>query len=51
VPRYRALYGDRAYAPRWYQERVTALVRETTEAVGLGRRGTFRSDPSTGPPW
>jgi DNA repair photolyase len=50
VPRYRALYGDRSYAPRWYQERVTALVRETTEAVGLGRRGNVRSDPSTGPP-
>ncbi|KRV51242.1 radical SAM protein [Wenjunlia vitaminophila] len=34
VPRYRALYGGGAYAPRWYQRRITGLVHELAAEYG-----------------
>lgn len=37
VPRYLELYGRGAYAPKSYQERVTAQVRELAERHGVGR--------------
>src|SRR5215472_13889425 len=37
VPRYLALYGRGAYAPKAYQERVVAQVRELAERHGVGR--------------
>ncbi|MBS2552824.1 Rv2578c family radical SAM protein [Catenulispora sp. NL8] len=37
VPRYRALYRDGAYAPSWYQDRITSAVREYAKAYGLVR--------------
>ncbi|MEV4222608.1 Rv2578c family radical SAM protein [Nonomuraea sp. NPDC049725] len=37
VPRYLELYGRGAYAPKSYQERVTAQVRALAERHGVGR--------------
>jgi DNA repair photolyase len=37
LPRYAELYGDRAYAPRAYQDTVTATVRRLAAAHGVGR--------------
>ncbi|NUP66115.1 MAG: radical SAM protein [Nonomuraea sp.] len=37
VPRYLELYGRGAYAPKSYQERVTAQVRELAQRHGVGR--------------
>ena len=37
VARYRALYGRGAYAPRAYQEQVSAQVRELAQRHGIGR--------------
>jgi len=37
VPRYRGLYGSRAYAPRDYQERIAGQVRELAERYQVGR--------------
>ena len=37
VPRYRGLYGRGAYAPRDYQERISAQVRELAERYQVGR--------------
>ncbi|HTT50169.1 MAG TPA: intein-containing Rv2578c family radical SAM protein [Streptosporangiaceae bacterium] len=37
VPRYRGLYGSRAYAPRDYQERIAGQVRELAERYRVGR--------------
>ncbi|TYB66797.1 radical SAM protein [Nonomuraea sp. PA05] len=37
VPRYLELYGRGAYAPKSYQQRVTALVRDLAERHGVGR--------------
>jgi DNA repair photolyase len=39
VSRYRALYGRGAYAPRGYQERIAALVREFAERHSVGSTG------------
>jgi DNA repair photolyase len=51
VPRYQALYGRGAYAPKAYQERVAAQVRELAERHGVGRDrpGGRRPDASTVP--
>jgi DNA repair photolyase len=38
VPRYRGLYGSRAYAPRDYQERIAEQVRELAQRYRVGRR-------------
>ncbi|MFX4292380.1 Rv2578c family radical SAM protein [Streptomyces bohaiensis] len=54
LPSYRGLYGDGAYAPRWYQRRVTGQVHELAAEYGIGpvhRPGAhrFRSPaPGTG---
>ncbi len=37
VPRYRGLYGSRAYAPRDYQERIASQVRELAGRYQVGR--------------
>ena len=37
VPRYRALYHNGSYAPKWYQDRITSAVREFAKAYGLVR--------------
>ena len=37
VPEYRKLYGDGSYAPKWYTERVTALVEELAREHGIGK--------------
>ena len=37
VPRYRGLYGTRAYAPRAYQRHITEQVRQLAERYGVGR--------------
>ncbi len=44
VPRYRGLYGRGAYAPRYYQQRVSEQVRELARQyrVGQGRRVSHR---------
>jgi DNA repair photolyase len=34
---YRRLYGSRAYAPRDYQQRITALVSELADRHGVGK--------------
>ncbi|GAA2593840.1 hypothetical protein SMC26_43030 [Actinomadura fulvescens] len=36
---YARLYGDRAYAPKAYQERISARVKELADQYGIGGRG------------
>jgi DNA repair photolyase len=48
LPRYQALYGRRAYAPREYQERIAAQVRELAQRYHVGhgqRRRRLRPAP------
>ncbi|MBO0785589.1 MAG: Rv2578c family radical SAM protein [Actinobacteria bacterium] len=42
VPRYRALYGRGAYAPKVYQQQVAAQVRELAERYRVGRGSQHR---------
>ncbi|MFF0774163.1 Rv2578c family radical SAM protein [Nonomuraea wenchangensis] len=60
VPRYLELYGRGAYAPKAYQARITAQVRELAERFGVGRavpamarrrppRPAAEQDPGHGP--
>ncbi len=44
LPRYAELYGERSYAPRAYQDRITATVRRlaATHRVGRQRVGPWR---------
>src|SRR5215467_5086967 len=49
VPRYLALYGRGAYAPKAYQERVAAQVRELAERHGVGRDTPGGRRPAAGP--
>jgi DNA repair photolyase len=42
VPRYAELYGPRTYAPKSYQQQVTATVRRLAAAHGVGRSVTGR---------
>ncbi|MGK5632429.1 Rv2578c family radical SAM protein [Streptomyces sp. URMC 123] len=44
VRRYEALYADGAYAPAWYQRRITEQVRRYAEEFGIGsaRSGAAR---------
>ena len=48
LPRYAELYGDRSYAPRGYQDAITATVRRLAAAHGVGRArvGPWRSAQS-----
>jgi DNA repair photolyase len=45
VPRYRALYGGRAYAPKDYQQRITGQVRELAQRYHVGRGSPHRKSP------
>jgi DNA repair photolyase len=45
VPRYRALYGDGAYAPKSYRRRLAETIRPLMEAHGLAKAAT---DEGTG---
>jgi hypothetical protein len=38
IPRYQALYGKGAYAPREYQASITAKVERLARKHGVGRR-------------
>ncbi|RKN37216.1 Rv2578c family radical SAM protein [Streptomyces hoynatensis] len=53
VRRYEVMYADGAYAPRWYQRRITGQVHELAAEYGIGpaRRGQHRnlSEPSPEP--
>jgi DNA repair photolyase len=42
VPRYRALYGRGAYAPRDYQQQIAAQVRELAQRYRVGRGSQHR---------
>jgi DNA repair photolyase len=46
VPRYRGLYGSRAYAPRDYQERIAGQVRELAQRYRVGRRRPVPARPA-----
>ncbi|HEY7145699.1 MAG TPA: Rv2578c family radical SAM protein [Streptosporangiaceae bacterium] len=43
MPRYRALYGSRAYAPRAYQDRIAGQVSELAREYGVGRASPARA--------
>lgn len=47
VRRYERLYAEGAYAPKWYQRRITGYVHELAEEFGIGpsRRGAARRVP------
>ncbi|MFP8887890.1 Rv2578c family radical SAM protein [Streptomyces mangrovi] len=47
VGHYERLYADGAYAPRWYQRRITRQVHELAEEYGIGpsRPGVHRGVP------
>ncbi len=45
VPKYRALYGDGAYAPKSYRRRLAETVKPLMEAHGLAKAA---EDPATG---
>lgn len=47
VRRYRVMYADGAYAPRWYQRRITRQVHELAAEYGIGpaRPGAARALP------
>ncbi|MFC9240061.1 Rv2578c family radical SAM protein [Streptomyces decoyicus] len=49
VRRYETMYGDGAYAPKWYQRRITRQVHEFAAEYGIGpaRPGTSRRIPPT----
>ncbi|ARQ67883.1 Rv2578c family radical SAM protein [Streptomyces marincola] len=50
VRRYQVLYADGAYAPTWYQRRITGQVHELAAEYGMGpaRPGAHRT-PEPGP--
>ncbi|MFF9813470.1 Rv2578c family radical SAM protein [Streptomyces sp. NPDC014006] len=39
VPRYERLYAAGAYAPKWYQRRITRQVHELAQEYGIGPAG------------
>lgn len=39
VARYQRLYADGAYAPKWYQRRITRQVHELAQEYGIGPAG------------
>ncbi|MGW2045909.1 Rv2578c family radical SAM protein [Streptomyces sp. NPDC001858] len=51
VRRYERLYADGAYAPKWYQRRITRQVHELAEEYGIGptRAGMPRRIPQPEP--
>ncbi|ONK10302.1 Rv2578c family radical SAM protein [Streptomyces sp. MP131-18] len=50
VRRYQVLYADGAYAPTWYQRRITGQVHELAAEYGMGpaRPGAHRSPRDSG---
>ncbi|GHE00917.1 hypothetical protein GCM10010339_17880 [Streptomyces alanosinicus] len=55
VRRYERLYAEGAYAPKWYQRRITRQVHELAQEYGIGptRPGLARRippAPPAGPP-
>ncbi|MFE5035830.1 Rv2578c family radical SAM protein [Streptomyces sp. NPDC056683] len=48
VRRYERLYAEGAYAPKWYQRRITRQVHELAEEYGIGpnRAGAARRIPA-----
>ncbi|MFD7428657.1 Rv2578c family radical SAM protein [Streptomyces sp. NPDC059818] len=52
VGRYERLYADGAYAPTWYQRRITRQVHELAAEYGIGpaHRGTPRALPGRDEP-
>ncbi|MFJ6787130.1 Rv2578c family radical SAM protein [Streptomyces angustmyceticus] len=56
VERYRTMYGDGAYAPTWYQRRITRQVHEFAAEYGIGpsrpaaARRIAPANPSTAAP-
>ncbi len=52
VRRYERLYADGAYAPKWYQRRITRQVHDLAREYGIGpaRAGTPRRIAPPGPP-
>ncbi|MGV9876603.1 Rv2578c family radical SAM protein [Streptomyces cellulosae] len=51
VARYERLYAEGAYAPRWYQRRITRQVHDLAREYGIGpaRAGTPRRIPAAAP--
>ncbi|MFR9721983.1 Rv2578c family radical SAM protein [Streptomyces sp. MS19] len=51
VRRYEVMYAGGAYAPKWYQRRVTREVHELATEYGIGpaRRGGHRAVPEPAP--
>ncbi|MEU3462229.1 Rv2578c family radical SAM protein [Streptomyces sp. NPDC006733] len=52
LSRYKSLYADGSYAPKWYQRRITRQVNEFATEFGIGpsRGGTLRSVPAPAAP-
>jgi DNA repair photolyase len=46
VPRYEQLYKREAYAPKSFQDDITAQVRELAAAAGIGRPGAHDRSPA-----
>ena len=38
VPKYREIYGDRAYAPKEFQQKVADRIHELARRYGIGRK-------------
>jgi DNA repair photolyase len=49
VRRYERMYGDGAYAPTWYQRRITRQVHEYAAEFGIGPAGRGASRRISGP--
>ncbi|MFF1274831.1 Rv2578c family radical SAM protein [Streptomyces marokkonensis] len=51
VTRYERLYAEGAYAPKWYQRRITRQVHDLAQEYGIGptRAGMPRRIPTAGP--
>ncbi|GAB2330402.1 hypothetical protein STREPTOSP366_55590 [Streptomyces variabilis] len=51
VARYQRLYAEGAYAPRWYQRRITRQVHDLAREYGIGPApaGTPRRLPAPAP--
>ncbi len=45
LPRYAELYGERSYAAKAYQDRITATIRRLAAAHGVGRESVGRGRP------
>jgi DNA repair photolyase len=50
VPKYRELYGDRAYAPKAYQNEIAEKVRRLARRYGVGRASARQARRLPDPP-